>query len=143
MSLHDTAGLSPVFGHNGGMNRTRDPITPAKCFRFIALLEAFTWLGLLLGMAFKYLPADGTEIGVKVFGPLHGLAFLLYLPTSIWTAYKLRWGMFTTLLALLAAIPPFATAIFEVWAARTGRLAELSIRLCARNELSLSDPAGS
>lgn len=109
--------------------------TPARCFRFIALLEAFTWLGLLLGMAFKYLPADGTEIGVKVFGPLHGIAFLAYLPITAWAAYKLRWGLFTTPLALLAAVPPFATAAFEIWAARTGRLAELSARFQMQTEL--------
>lgn len=143
MLLRDAAGLSPVFGHNGAMHRVPTLTTPAKCFRFIALLEAFTWLGLLLGMAFKYLPADGTDIGVKVFGPLHGLAFLLYLPTSIWTAYRLRWGVLTTLFALLAAVPPFATAVFEVWSARTGRLAEPSTRFLAQSDLSLSDPAGS
>lgn len=117
------------------MNQLLDLRTPAKCFRFIALLEAFTWLGLLLGMAFKYLPADGTEVGVKVFGPLHGIALLLYLPMTAWAAYKLRWGLFTTLLALLAAIPPFATAAFEIWAARTGRLAELSARFQAQTGL--------
>jgi integral membrane protein len=51
-------------------------------------LEAATWVGLLIGMAFKYLPANGSEIGVKIFGPLHGAAFLLYLPIAGWTIYR-------------------------------------------------------
>lgn len=100
--------------------------TPAKRFRFVAFFEALTWLGLLIGMAFKYLPADGNEAGVKVFGPLHGAAFLVYLPVCAWTIYKLRWRFFTALLAILAAFPPFGTFLFEVWAVRSGRMAELS-----------------
>lgn len=100
--------------------------TPAKRFRFIAFFEALTWLGLLIGMAFKYLPAEGNEIGVKIFGPLHGAAFLVYLPICAWTIRKLRWGFFAGLTAVLAAFPPFGTYLFEVWAVRTGRMAELS-----------------
>jgi integral membrane protein len=100
--------------------------TPAKRFRFIALFEALTWLGLLIGMAFKYLPAEGNDIGVKIFGPLHGGAFLVYLPICAWTIRKLRWGFLVGVVAMLAGFPPFGTYLFEVWAARTGRMAELS-----------------
>jgi integral membrane protein len=100
--------------------------TPAKRFRFVALFEALTWLGLLIGMAFKYLPVEGNDVGVKFFGPLHGGAFLLYLPICAWTISRLRWGFFVGAVAVLAGFPPFGTLLFEVWAARSGRLAELS-----------------
>ena len=100
--------------------------TAAKRFRFVAFLEALTWLGLLVGMAFKYLPAEGNEIGVKIFGPLHGAAFLLYVPVASWTIYRLRWGFFTAVAAIVASLPPLGTLAFERWAVRTGRLAELS-----------------
>ena len=113
------------------MSNLFDLSTPAKRFRFVAFFEALTWLGLLLGMAFKYLPAEGNEIGVKIFGPLHGGAFLLYLPVCAWTIRKLRWGFFAGVLAILAGFPPFGTFLFEVWAARTGRMAELSARKLA------------
>ncbi|WP_201265442.1 DUF3817 domain-containing protein [Rhodococcus sp. P1Y] len=103
-----------------------DLSTTAKRFRFIAILEALTWLGLLIGMAFKYIPADGNEIGVKIFGPIHGAVFVIYLIVTVLTAVKLRWTVVTTLLAAVASIPPFGTIVFEVWAARTGKLAELS-----------------
>ena len=100
--------------------------TTAKRFRFVAWLEAFTWAGLLIGMAFKYLPAEGNEIGVKIFGPIHGAVFVLFVLVALVTARALRWNLWTTALALLSSIPPFGTVVFEVWAARTGRLAELS-----------------
>lgn len=103
-----------------------DLSTTAKRFRFIAVLEALTWLGLLIGMAFKYIPADGNEIGVKIFGPIHGAVFVIYLLVSVVTAVKLKWNVVTTLLALVASVPPFGTVVFEVWAARNGKLAELS-----------------
>ncbi|WP_424806047.1 DUF3817 domain-containing protein [Rhodococcus sp. 27YEA15] len=103
-----------------------DLSTTAKRFRFVAILEAFTWLGLLIGMAFKYIPDNGSEIGVKVFGPIHGVVFVAYVAVAILTAVKLRWSVITTLWALFASIPPFGTVVFEVWASRTGKMAELS-----------------
>ena len=120
-----------------GMANVFDLSTTAKRFRFVAILEAFTWLGLLIGMAFKYLPADGNEIGVKIFGPIHGGVFVLYLLVSLWTARKLSWNLVTGFWALVASVPPFGTVVFEVWAARTGRMAELSRTSEAKSEPSL------
>ncbi len=108
------------------MSNLLDLRTPAKRFRFVALFEALTWLGLLIGMVFKYLPAAGNDIGVQMFGPLHGAAFLLYLPVCAWTIRRLRWGFFVGTLAILAGFPPFGTYLFELWATRSGRMAELS-----------------
>ncbi|APE36678.1 hypothetical protein BOX37_25225 [Nocardia mangyaensis] len=98
----------------------------ASRFRFFAVLEALSWIGLLVGMAFKYIPAEGNEIGVKIFGPVHGAIFVLFLITALLTARELSWGWKTTVLALLSSIPPLATVVFEVWAVRTGQLGELS-----------------
>ncbi len=120
-----------------GMANVFDLSTTAKRFRFVAILEAFTWLGLLIGMAFKHLPADGNEIGVKIFGPIHGGVFVLYLLISLWTARKLSWNLVTTFWALVASVPPFGTVVFEVWAARTGRMGELSRSSAVKSEPSL------
>ncbi|QDQ93798.1 DUF3817 domain-containing protein [Rhodococcus sp. WB9] len=120
-----------------GMANVFDLSTTATRFRFVAILEAFTWLGLLIGMAFKYLPADGNEIGVKIFGPIHGGVFVLYLLISLWTARKLSWNLVTTFWALVASVPPFGTVVFEVWAARTGRMGELSRTGAVKSEPSL------
>lgn len=99
-----------------------DPRTVAGRFRLFAVLEAMSWLGLLAGMAFKYLPAEGNEIGVKIFGPTHGAVFVLFVLTALLTAREFEWSWKTTLLALLSSIPPFCTVAFEIWAMRTGKL---------------------
>ena len=109
------------------MRNIFDLSTTAKRFRFVAVLEALTWLGLLIGMAFKYIPSDGNEIGVKIFGPIHGGVFVLFIVVAVLTAVKLRWDVLTALLAVVSSVPPFGTVVFEMWAVRTGRLAELSM----------------
>lgn len=95
--------------------------TTAGRFRFFAVLEALSWLGLLTGMAFKYLPEEGNEIGVKIFGPVHGGVFVLFLLVTLLAAREFEWNWKTTVLALLSSIPPFFTVLFEVWAVRTGK----------------------
>jgi integral membrane protein len=92
-----------------------------SAFRIVAFAEALTWLGLLIGMFFKYVPESG-EAGVKIFGPIHGGMFLLYVVLTIATARAQRWSMATTIVALGASIPPFFTAWFERWAKNSGRL---------------------
>ncbi|MGI5221132.1 DUF3817 domain-containing protein [Nocardia sp. CA-290969] len=95
--------------------------TTAGRFRFFAVLEAISWLGLLIGMAFKYLPAEGNEIGVKIFGPVHGTIFILFVLVALLASREFEWNWKTTVLALLSSIPPFFTVLFEVWAVRTGK----------------------
>lgn len=90
-------------------------------FRVIAIAEAISWAGLLTGMLFKYV-LTGDEIGVHVFGPVHGVIFLAYVAVTLLTWYRLGWTKGVVALGLAASIPPFATYAFEVWAKRTGRL---------------------
>jgi integral membrane protein len=90
-------------------------------FRVIAFTEAVSWLGLLIGMFFKYV-TDSGEGGVQVFGPIHGTVFIVYVALALVTSRLQRWSITTTLLALAASIPPFFTVLFEVWASRSGRL---------------------
>ncbi|WP_432278654.1 DUF3817 domain-containing protein [Nocardia carnea] len=97
--------------------------TTAGRFRFFAVLEAISWLGLLIGMAFKYLPEEGNEIGVKIFGPVHGTIFILFVLVALLAAREFEWNWKTTVLALLSSIPPFFTVLFEVWAVRAGKFA--------------------
>lgn len=93
-----------------------------RAFTTVAVVEAFTWVGLLTGMYFKYLAADTTEVGVQVFGPIHGGAFIAYLVLSVVAWRSLRWSWATLLTALVCSVPPLFTVVFELWAARTGRL---------------------
>ena len=92
-----------------------------RVFAAIALLEAFTWAGLLVGMFLKHVTGT-TEAGVWLFGRLHGGVFMLYVVVTIVAAVALRWRWWVALLALLASIPPLVTVPLEIWLRRTGRL---------------------
>ena len=92
-------------------------------FRVVATAEAFSWLGLLVGMYLKYLTGVG-EVGVKIFGPIHGGIFVAYVLLTLLLSRSARWSRRTTAAGLACSVPPFATLAFEVWAQRTGRLAE-------------------
>ncbi|MBF6215579.1 DUF3817 domain-containing protein [Nocardia puris] len=102
-----------------------DLSTVAKRFRFIAVLEAISWALLIVGMVFKRLP-EPVLWPVKVFGMTHGIVFVLFLLVTLVTARELSWNWKVTVAALVSSIPPFATVVFEIWAARNGHLAELS-----------------
>lgn len=102
-----------------------DVSTPAKRFRLVAYWEALTWAALLVAMFFKWVL--GFEEAVRIPGMVHGVAgFLVFIVVALITAVQLKWDLKVTALALLSSVPPFGTVVFEIWAARTGRLAELS-----------------
>jgi integral membrane protein len=95
--------------------------TAATVFRIVAVAEALSWIGLLAGMYVKYVPQT-SEVGVQVFGPIHGGIFVAYVVVALVASRLLRWSPATTLLALAASVPPLATVLFERWASRTGSL---------------------
>lgn len=100
----------------------------ARVFTLIARFEAFTWAGLLVGMYLKY-GLQATELGVWLFGRLHGAAFILYFVIAILTALRLRWPWWAGVLAVLAAIPPLVTWPLELWFHRRGLLQPPAARL--------------
>ncbi|MBU8810380.1 DUF3817 domain-containing protein [Mycolicibacterium goodii] len=91
-------------------------------FRLIGLAEAVSWAGLLVGMYFKYLGSPRTEIGVKVFGPIHGGVFLAFLAAAVLVGLAFKWSLLTWGLALLASIVPLGSVIFIMWADRAGKM---------------------
>ncbi|OLF07684.1 DUF3817 domain-containing protein [Actinophytocola xanthii] len=97
--------------------------TAAGRFRLLALAEAVSWAGLLIGMFVKYVVVHD-EIGVRIFGPVHGAVFVGYVVVTLLVRGPLRWTSGTFVLALVAGVPPFGTVLFERWATRTGRLDE-------------------
>ncbi|HSE10689.1 MAG TPA: DUF3817 domain-containing protein [Nocardioidaceae bacterium] len=98
------------------------PSTQIALFKVVAVAEALSWAGLLAGMYLKHV-AGTTEAGVHFFGPVHGGIFLAYVALALVLARTLRWSPWVAILALACSVPPFATAVFEVWASRSGRLA--------------------
>jgi integral membrane protein len=106
----------------GGMTSAYDLRTTAGRFRLVALMEAVSWAGLLIGMFFKYAGSPRTEIGVKIFGPIHGGVFIAFLVAALFAGIAYKWGIGTWLLALLGSIVPLGSVIFLIWADKTARL---------------------
>ncbi|TGD87994.1 DUF3817 domain-containing protein [Mycolicibacterium sp. CH28] len=104
------------------MTSTFDVRSTAGRFRLVALAEAVSWVGLLIGMYFKYLGSPRTEIGVKIFGMVHGLVFIAFVVTAVLAGIAYAWGVGTWLLALLGSIAPLGSVIFLIWADRTAKL---------------------
>ena len=92
-----------------------------RAFVVTAVLEALSWVGLLSGMYVKYL-TDAGDLGVRVFGPVHGGVFVAYVVLTAVVSRLHRWSWRTTLLGLVCSVPPFATLAFEWWVVRSGRL---------------------
>ncbi len=96
-------------------------MNPHPLFRRLARLEALTWALLLTGMFLKYV-TETTEVGVRVGGMLHGVVFVAYCVAAVTVAVDRRWSPGRTMVALVAAVPPFATLAFERYAERRGAL---------------------
>ncbi len=97
-------------------------LSPAgRLFAIAAFAEGLTWAGLLVGMLLKY-GTETTDLGVWLFGRLHGAAFLFYLVVTLVSAVRLRWPWWAWILALLAAVPPLVTVPLEIWFRRIGLL---------------------
>ncbi len=109
-------------------------MSPLTLFRRVAIAEAITWALLLTGMFLKYV-TETTELGVRVFGMVHGVVFIAYCLVTVLVAVDQRWSLRLLVGGLVCAVPPFATLPFERYAERRGALGG-SWRLGA------SEPAG-
>jgi len=103
------------------MANNYDVRSVAGWFRLIAIAEAFSWAGLLVGMYFKHL-AGTTEIGVKIFGPVHGGIFVAFVVAALLVGIARKWTPVTWAGALLGSIVPLGSVIFVIWADRSGRI---------------------
>ncbi|WP_152351573.1 DUF3817 domain-containing protein [Brachybacterium subflavum] len=127
-----------MTGASASARPARPAVAPVgRIFAIVALAEAVTWAGLLLGMALKYGPV-GTEAGVWLFGRLHGGVFVAYVVMVVLAAVVLRWRWWVALLALACSIPPLVTVPLEIWLRRTGRLARRGMFTPASSGVPLS-----
>lgn len=94
----------------------------AGWFRWVAIAEAFSWIGLLTGMYFKYLGTPRTEIGVHIFGMVHGLVFLAFLGLGLLVGRAARWSVPVWAAAAVSSLVPLASVVFLRWAERSGAL---------------------
>ena len=67
-------------------------LTPRSLFRTLAVAEAITWTLLLIGMFLKYV-TETTELGVRIFGMVHGVVFIAYCLVTVIVAIDQRWSV--------------------------------------------------
>lgn len=94
---------------------------PALLFKIAAFAEGVSWLGLLIGMFFKWIVQSG-DLGVRIFGPIHGTIFVLYVVSLIAVSWTHKWSPKESLLGLVSSVPPLMTVWFERRAQRRGAL---------------------
>lgn len=82
-------------------------------FRYIALLEATSFLLLLVSSYFKNFQDQAG--GVTVLGPIHGVLFVAYVVMALALRDEQRWSGSTTLLILLGAVLPFGGYFVDRW----------------------------
>jgi integral membrane protein len=105
----------------GGDPDARAARLASRFFVAAAILEALGWIALLLAMYVKWI-ADGGERGVEIFGPIHGVLFIVYLVATVIAAERLRWTRTELVIGLASGVPPLFTVLFERWMAARGRL---------------------
>ncbi|KQY57000.1 MULTISPECIES: DUF3817 domain-containing protein [unclassified Nocardioides] len=96
-------------------------MSPLTLFRRVAIAEAITWALLLTGMFLKYV-TETTELGVRIFGMVHGIVFVAYCLTTVVVWIDQKWSFGRLVLGLLSAVPPFMTVWFDRHAEKAGAL---------------------
>lgn len=96
--------------------------TPGALYRVMATAEMVTWTGLIIAMVARY--GFGYE-GLLFFvaGLSHGIIFLAYCISAVVVGMNQRWALGTIVVAVIVAIPPWATLPFDRWLHRRRKLA--------------------
>lgn len=93
---------------DGALGHTDDVLT---ALRFIARLEATSYLVLLAAVAVKYL--GGTAAGVTVVGPVHGVLYLGYVAAVAGSRDALAWPLPRAVTAMAMGALPFGGFVVE------------------------------
>lgn len=88
--------------------------------RWIALAEATSFIALLIAAVIKR--TGGSETGVQILGPVHGLLFIAYVVNVFAIRADLDWDGKTTFWVLVGAVIPFGGYVVDWWMLRQRRL---------------------
>jgi integral membrane protein len=91
-------------------------MNPMRAFRWVAFLEATSFLALLVASFIKH--SGNGEMGVTILGPIHGALFILYVVLVFVVRTDARWNATTTFAVLLGAVLPFGGYVVDWWLLR-------------------------
>jgi len=89
--------------------------------RYIALAEATSFIALLIASVIKR--TGGSEVGVQILGPIHGLLFIAYVWIALAIRSEMGWSGKTTFWVLVGAVVPFGGYVVDWWLLREQRRA--------------------
>lgn len=89
--------------------------------RYIALVEATSFIALLIASFIKR--TGGSELGVQILGPIHGMLFIAYVVVALNIRRELGWSGRTTFWVLVGAVVPFGGYVVDWWLLRERRRA--------------------
>lgn len=84
-------------------------------FVIVVFIEVLIWVGLLIGMYFKYQVVDLSLVGVCLFGLLYGIVFLVYVVVIVLVVVKLCWLWWVVLVVLVVVILLLVILLLEGW----------------------------
>jgi len=84
--------------------------------RYIALAEATSFIALLIASFVKR--TGGSEVGVQILGPIHGLLFIAYVVIAFRVREEMGWSGRTTFWVLVGAVLPFGGYAVDWWLLR-------------------------
>ncbi len=91
-----------------------------RLLRAVSVTEATSYLALLVATVIKQ--TGGSETGVTVLGPIHGILYLAFVGLVLAARDELEWGLVRTVLALIIGSLPFGGFwIDRTWLAPHGR----------------------
>ena len=90
-----------------------------RILRYLALVEAISFLALLVATYLKY--ANDWPTGVRVLGPVHGTLFLAFVFMALVVRGPARWTIGTTLGVFLGAVLPFGGFVVDRWLSKRMR----------------------
>jgi integral membrane protein len=88
-------------------------------FRYVAIAEATTFLALLVASVIKN--TGGSETGVQILGPIHGLLFVAYVVIALNLRGPEAWTGKQTFWILVGAVLPFGGYVVDWWLVRRER----------------------
>jgi integral membrane protein len=89
--------------------------------RYIALAEATSFIALLIASVIKR--TGGSELGVQILGPIHGLLFIAYVWIALAIRSEMGWSGKATFWVLVGAVVPFGGYVVDWWLLRDARRA--------------------
>ncbi|KVC46730.1 hypothetical protein WI72_30935 [Burkholderia ubonensis] len=95
----------------------QDDRNALRNLQYLSLLEATTLVA-LVGIAVPLKHLAGYPVAVSIMGPIHGLAFAMYVWAVIGTASSGLWRKGEVVRLVLSAIVPFAGLASAGWIAR-------------------------